>query len=90
MLKTTNYKSLTTKETVPVAYAVIDKIMLMKNTATAVFGIYASREESQRFHSVEAKVIRFDWDRKSNLAEQAYNTAKGEGGIFYGWEDAIE
>lgn len=89
MLKTMNYKTATTQETMPVAYAIIDKMYLSKNTAIVVFGIYASREEAKRFHAVETKQVRFAWDRKGNLAEQAYNIAKGEKGIFEGWQDEI-
>lgn len=89
MLKTTNYETINTNETMPVAYAIIDKLYLSKNTVTVVFGIYASREEAKRFHAVETKQVRFAWDRKGNLAEQAYNIAKGEKGVFEGWQDEI-
>lgn len=89
MLKTTNYKTMNTNETMPVAYAIIDKMYLTKNTVSVVFGIYASREEAMKFQAVETKTIRFKWDRKTNIATQAYITAKNNCGIFAGWEDDI-
>jgi hypothetical protein len=78
-----------TNETMPVAYAIIDKMYLTKNTVSVVFGIYASREEAMKFQAVETKTIRFKWDRKTNLAEQAYNLAKSEEGVLSGWMDEI-
>lgn len=90
MLKTTNYKTKRTDETLPEAYAMLDKLNTDKNTVIAVFGIYPSREDAKRYRAIETKMLRFTWDRKSNLAEQAYNIAKGEKDIFNGWEDDRE
>lgn len=89
MLKTMNYKTATTKETMPIAYAIIDKIYVNKNKVGVIFGVYESREQSQQYNSVETKSINFEWDRKADIAEQAYNIAKGEKGIFEGWQDEI-
>lgn len=83
MLKTTNYKNM------PIAYAIIDKIYVNKNKVGVIFGVYESREQSQQYNSVETKSISFDWDRKTDIAVQAYNIAKGEKGIFEGWQDEI-
>lgn len=89
MLRTTNYKMKQTNETLPFAFAMLDKLSTDKNTVIAVFGVYSSKDEAKRYRAIETKMIRFTWDRKDNLAERAYNIAKGEGGIFHGWTDDI-
>lgn len=87
MLRTTNYKMRTTNETLPLAYAKLDKMYTDKNTVVAVFGIYPSKEDASRYRSIETKTVKFEWDRESNIAEQAYNLAKGEKGVLRGWND---
>jgi hypothetical protein len=89
MLRTTNYTTKKTNETLLFAYAMVDKVYTDKNTVIAVFGIYPSKEDASRYRSVETKMVKFEWDRKSNVYEEAYNLAKKEGGIFAGWMDDL-
>ena len=88
-LKTTNYEAKKIGETLPEAYAMLDRCLVVKNNAYATFGIYAERDEAKKFNSVETKALAFEWDRKTDIAEQAYNLAKAKGGILEGWEDDI-
>jgi hypothetical protein len=77
----------TTNETLPFAYAKLDKMYTDKNTVVIVFGIYPSKEDSNRYRSIETKMVKFEWNRIDNIAVKAYELAKGEKGIFSGWED---
>lgn len=87
MLKTTNYTIAKTGEVLPEAYAMLDKQYVDKNDAQMTFGIYASREEARKYHSIERKHLKFTWDRVGNVAEIAYNLAKKKDSILAGWED---
>lgn len=87
MLRTTNYKMKTTNETLPLAYAKLDKVYTDKNTVVAVFGIYPSKEDASRYRSVETKTVKFEWNRIDNIAVKAYELAKGEKGVLRDWED---
>lgn len=86
-LKTTNYEVKEMGQTLPTAYALLDSINQQKNSVLATFGIYTSRENASKYKPIETRSIHFTWDRKSNLAEQAYSLAKGENGVFSGWLD---
>lgn len=86
-LKTTNYEAKEIGQTLPTAYAILDGLHKEKNSVLATFGVYASRENASLYEPIDKKSIHFHWDRKSNLAEQAYSLAKGENGIFSGWLD---
>jgi hypothetical protein len=77
-LKTKNYEVKKLGITIPEAYAIIDKIENEKNSVSIIFGIYASRENADKFKPVETKNIHFVWDRKSDIAVTAYNLAKGQ------------
>lgn len=59
----------------PEAYGILDEIKKSKGTnfVTATFVIKASREHTGYVDTVK---VSFTWDRKTNLAEMAYNEAK--------------
>lgn len=77
-LKTTNYKSNTKGLTFPVAYAVLDTLILDKNMVTATFIVQTTREKANKYDALDRAKIKFNWDRKSDLAQMAYETAKKE------------
>lgn len=75
-VKTTNYVNEQKGVTLPVAYGVLEGIKVRNNNyVTAVFAVKASREH---VGSVDTVNVSFTWDRKTNLAEMAYNEAKGQ------------
>lgn len=75
-LKTKNYKSVTKGLTFPVAYAVLDTLLLDKNVVTATFVVQTTREKANKYDALDKATVKFNWDRKSDLAEMAYETAK--------------
>lgn len=88
-LKTTNYEVKALGQTLPTAYALLDSISQQKNSVLATFGIYTNRENASKYKPIEMKKIHFTWDRKSNIAEQAYLLAKSKDGVLHGWDDDI-
>ena len=77
-LKTTNYVSKSTGITLPNAYAKIKDLVLNGNRGRAIFAIQASRESADKFAPIDKVEVNFTWDRKTNLAEAAYQAAKTE------------
>ncbi len=77
-LKTTNYVSKSTGITLPTAYAKIKDLVLNGNKGRAIFAIQANRENIDKFAPVDKVEVNFTWDRKSDIAKTAYETAKAE------------
>ena len=77
-LKTTNYVSKQTGITLPTAYAVIKDLVLNGNSGRAIFSIQASREATQTLKPIDKVEVHFTWDRKTDSAKMAYETAKTE------------
>jgi hypothetical protein len=77
-LKTTNYVSKSTGITLPTAYAKIKDLVLNGNKGRAIFAIQASRENIDKFAPVDRVEVNFTWDRKSDIAKTAYETARTE------------
>ena len=88
-LKTTNYQIEKLGITLPEVYAIIDKIKNEKNSVSVEFGIYTSRENALKFQPIDTKRLHFVWDRKTDMAVQAYTLAKCDRGLLSGWEDDI-
>lgn len=78
-LKTTNYVSKSTGITLPKAYAVLKNLIIeTDNRARAIFAVQASREDAEKFNGLDKVEVRFTWDRKTDPAKMAYETAKTE------------
>lgn len=78
-LKTENYVSKSTGITLPKACAVLKNLIIeMDNRARAIFAVQASREHAQNYKAIDKVEVRFTWDRKTDPAKQAYETAKTE------------
>ena len=79
-LKTTNYVSKSTGLTLPKAYAVLGDLVVNRHTnnARAVFLVQASRENTKNFKPLDEVTVNFVWDRKTDPAKMAYETAKTE------------
>ena len=104
-LKTTNYVSKSTGLTLPNAYAVLGDLVVNRHTnnTRAVFLIQASRESTKAYKPLDEVTVHFTWDRKTDLAKQAYEEAKKqliekydelgnatrERGVLFGWQDDI-
>jgi hypothetical protein len=78
-LTTENYVSKSTGITLPVAYAVLTNLIVeTDNRARAIFAIQSSREATKQFKAIDKVEVHFTWDRKTDPAKQAYETAKTE------------
>ena len=78
-LKTTNYVSKSMGITLPVAYAVLKNLIIeTDNRVRAIFAIQASREATQQYTPIDKVEVHFTWDRKTDPAKMAYETAKKE------------
>lgn len=78
-LKTTNYVSKRLNITLPEAYAKLTELTLQKdNNARAIFSIQSSREDINTLAPIDKVEVNFVWDRKTDLAKMAYETAKTE------------
>lgn len=78
-LKTTNYVSKSTGIVLPVAYAVLTNLIIeTDDSARAIFAIQSSREATKVYKAIDKVEIRFTWDRKTDPAKMAYETAKTE------------
>ena len=98
-LKTTNYVSKRTGVIISPAYAVLRTLVIeADNTVRAKFAIQTSRGATKEYEPIDTVEVSFRWDRKSNPAKMAYETAKTEvrtietetvKGILYGWQDDI-
>jgi hypothetical protein len=78
-LKTTNYVSKSTGLVLPEAYAVLKTLVVeSNNSARAIFAVQASRENAQNYQAIDKVEVRFTWDRKTDPAKMAYETAKTE------------
>ena len=76
-LKTTNYVSKSTGLTLPEAYAVLTNLIIeTDNSARAIFAIQASRENAKNYKAIDKVEVNFYWDRKTDPAKMAYETAK--------------
>jgi hypothetical protein len=71
-----NYFSKTTGLTLPTAYAIIKDIVLNGNNRRAIFVIQSSRNATQNYKPIDKVEIPFVWDRKTDIAKVAYDTAK--------------
>jgi hypothetical protein len=88
-LQSFNYEVKQIGQTLPMAYAMLHSVNQVKNSVVATFAIYKDRESADKYQPLETKKIHFNWDRKTDVAKQAYEIAKKEGGIFEGWIDHI-
>lgn len=78
-LKTTNYVSKGTGQVLPVAYAVLRNLIIEKdNRVRAIFAIQSSREATKMYNPIDKVELWFNWDRKTDPAKMAYDTAKTE------------
>lgn len=78
-LTTENYVSKSTGITLPKAYAVLTNLIVeTDNRARAIFAIQSSREATKQFKAIDKVEVHFTWDRKTDPAKQAYETAKTE------------
>lgn len=78
-LKTTNYVSKSTGLVLPEAYAVLTNLIIERdNRARAIFAIQSSREATQTLKPIDKVEVHFTWDRKTDTAKMAYETAKTE------------
>jgi hypothetical protein len=80
MLKTNNYVSKSTGITLPTAYAVLGDLVINRktNNARAVFLVQANRENAMTLKPLDEVKVEFVWDRKTDPAKMAYETAKAE------------
>ena len=82
-LKTENYVSKSTGIILPKAYAVLKNLVIeTDNRARAIFAVQTSRENAQNYNALDKVEVRFTWDRKTDPAKQAYETAKTETRTF--------
>ena len=86
-LTTENYVSKSTGITLPVAYAVLKDLVLNGNNGRAIFAIQATREATQNLKPIDKVEVRFTWDRKTDPAKMAYETAKTEEIIITEYDD---
>ena len=78
-LKTTNYVSKSTGLVLPVAYAVLRNLVIeTNNQVRAIFAVQASRENANKYEAIDKVTVWFEWDRKTDPAKMAYETAKNE------------
>lgn len=78
-LKTTNYEVKKLGITLPEAYAIIGKVELSPSGGGyAEMRIQSTRENAQALQPIETKRVDFFWDRKSDIAETIYASAKVE------------
>ena len=71
-----NYFSKSTGLTLPTAYAIIKDLVLNGNNGRAIFVIQSSRNATQNYKPIDKVEIPFVWDRKTDIAKLAYETAK--------------
>ena len=104
-LKTNNYVSKSTGIMLPTAYALLKNLIIESNNQVrAIFVVQTSRENASIYNAIDKVELYFEWDRKANPVEVAYEKAKTqviekedyvtgnkvtEHGILYGWEDDI-
>ena len=76
-LKTVNYVSKRTGIVLPYAYALL-RILVIEgnNSVRAKFAIQASREATKEYDPIDTVEVNFKWDRKTDPAKMAYETAK--------------
>lgn len=88
-LKTENYVSKSTGITLPEAYAILGDLVVNRctNNARAVFLIQASRENAENYKPLDEVTVHFTWDRKTDPAKQAYETAKAETRTFEKYDE---
>jgi hypothetical protein len=76
-LKTNNYVSKSTGIVLPEAYAILTNLIVeSNNNARAIFAIQSSREATKQYKALDKVEINFTWDRKTDPAIMAYETAK--------------
>ena len=89
-LKTNNYVSKSTGITMPEAYAVLTKLFIEdNNSARAIFAIQSSREATKQYKALDKVEINFVWDRKTDPARMAYETAKTQTFEYTEYDEAI-
>lgn len=85
-----NYYSSNTGIVLPKAYAILKDLVVNGNNVRAIFAIQSSRENSKTFNPIDTVEIYFEWDRKSDLAQMAYEKAKTQKTEFHNGEIEIE
>lgn len=76
-LKTENYVSKRTGIVLHKAYAVLKTLVIeANNSVRAKFAIQTSREATQSYEPIDTVEISFTWDRQTDPAKMAYETAK--------------
>ena len=88
-LKTTNYEVKRLGTFVPQAYAIIKKLHIENNSGKATFVVQSTRETTKILDAFDTIEMHFIVNKKENPYVTAYNKAKGQNGIFYGWKDDI-
>ena len=90
-LKTTNYVSKSTGLLLPEAYAVLKNLVIESNNSTrAIFAVQTSREATQTLKPIDKVEVHFTWDRKTDPAKLAYETAKAETRTFEKYDEKGE
>lgn len=69
------------------AYAILKDLVLNGNNARAIFIIQSSRENTKSLKPIDKVEVNFEWDRKSDLAKMAYETAKTQKGKEYVFDE---
>ena len=86
-LKTNNYVSKRIGITLPVAYAVLRTLEIdATDRVRATFTIQTDRENAKKYAPIDKVEINFTWDRKTDPAKMAYETAKTEIHEVYMWD----
>lgn len=76
-LKTNGYVSKSTGIYLPNAYAVLRSLVVEADSnARAVFTIQTDRENAYKYKAIDTVEVRFKWDRKTDPAKMAYESAK--------------
>jgi hypothetical protein len=103
----TNKTYVSKKTGLPIAgaYAKIGVLVKERNDSVrAVFDIHRTRADIDTYEPVDTVEVRFKWDRKQNIAVQAYEEAKKQTfpyyneetkmveekqGVLFGWDNDI-
>lgn len=87
-LKTTNYTSKSLGVTVPEAYAVLRTLVIEANSeARAEFTVQINRAATKTFMPLDRIRVDFAWDRVTDPARMAYETAKTEIKRYEKWNE---
>lgn len=105
LISKNNYVSKATGVALTTAYAKLRTLVLESDgRVRAVFAVHQSRSATTDFTPLDKVEVQFTWDRKSDLAKMAYESAQKqmvtrydattgkeveEEGVLYGWYDDI-